>query len=135
MSRTSALLILVALAAVDAVVYTGAKSLAPWYNISWSSDTTTNNIILTIDARTSGWVGFGLAEGGGMRGADIVMASVDANGVPTFGDYYAINNEVPQQDVVNDWTLLSATEAAGVTSYCTQQLEPCTNSPLPPSHR
>lgn len=110
------LLVLAAATASDAVVYAGSKSLAPWYNISWSSDTVTKRIELTVEARTTGWVGFGLAEAGGMRGADIFMASVSSTGVATSGDYYSIGEEAPKKDVVEDWTLLSANEANGLTS-------------------
>ena len=70
------LVLLAATHVANAVVYTGSKSLAPWYNISWVSDTATERIELTVEARTTGWVGFGLAEAGGMRGADIFMVSV-----------------------------------------------------------
>jgi hypothetical protein len=79
-------------------------------------DALAGNFTLTLSAQTTGWIGFGLAEAGGMAGADILVASVDDNGVGTVGDYWASANAAPHLDTQQDWRLLSASEADGVTS-------------------
>ena len=112
--RSISLLVLGA-ASSGAVVFTGSASLESWYNISWVTDTTAARITLTVEAATSGWVGFGIAEAGGMRGSDIFIGSV-ANGVASHNDYHALDNSAPTQDERNDWTLHSATEGGGVTT-------------------
>eukprot|EP00965_Chrysotila_dentata_P172557 5694017-Pleurochrysis_carterae.AAC.1 len=55
-------------------------------------------IEISIDALTNGWVGFGLAELGGMPGADIMVASVSDDGIAQIGDYWASGYFTPQLD-------------------------------------
>ena len=52
-------------------------SITPIQGYQLNFTTTASQITVTITARTTGWVGFGLAEAGGMIGADIMMAHVD----------------------------------------------------------
>jgi hypothetical protein len=41
-----------------------------------------DEILFEVHAKTLGWVGFGISMSGGMRGADIAIGWVDANGKP-----------------------------------------------------
>lgn len=50
----------------------------------WNVTTTNKEIFFTVEAKTTGWIGFGISSGQGkMQGADIVIGWVK-NGVPYF---------------------------------------------------
>ncbi len=58
-----------------------------------------------------GWLGFGIAEAGAMKGADIVYYQ---SSIPTgVTDAYALDFVAPTRDENQDWTLLSASSEAG----------------------
>ena len=63
---------LLGLSVAGAAAFTGHVDPFPGYSMDYTTNAT--HIQLTITAQTSGWVGFGLAEAGGMIGADIMMA-------------------------------------------------------------
>ncbi|KAK3267095.1 hypothetical protein CYMTET_24326 [Cymbomonas tetramitiformis] len=73
---------------------------------------------LALRVRTSGWIGFGIAEpgGGGMKGADIVTGFVDAEGVGKINDMYAINNGQPYPDSCENWELIRAEKIGDTTT-------------------
>ena len=98
----------VAMAAANTV------EVMPGYSLEW--DITGQTLQVTISAATTGWVGFGLASSGGMYGADMLIASVDASGTGSIGDYWARGEMTPSLDEQQDWTLHSATEVGGVTT-------------------
>lgn len=83
------------------------------WSMSWAiKDNTT--IYISVHAKTSGWVGLGIVEAAGMRGADIMMGHV-ADGKGIVGDYYATSNAKPTKDGCQDWTIHFAEEAGGYT--------------------
>ena len=60
-------------------------------------------------AANSGWVGFGFNPAfPSMRGADFVICrDHKADGTVTAADYYALGNQAPTLDNVQDWTVLA----------------------------
>jgi dopamine beta-monooxygenase len=58
-----------------------------------------------------GWIGFGLTEAGGMKGADIVYYQSSAPSVVT--DAYALDFVTPVRDDNQDWTLLTSSSDGG----------------------
>jgi len=86
------------------------------YDIFWNINADT--IELALRVKTTGWVGFGIGEQttGGMGGADIVTVQVWPNGTAAAVDRFSLGNEVPLADTCQDWTLVSASEANGVTT-------------------
>uniref|UniRef100_A0A7S4F182 DOMON domain-containing protein n=1 Tax=Chrysotila carterae TaxID=13221 RepID=A0A7S4F182_CHRCT len=94
----------------------GSVVIFPGYNLSWVVRMAEGEIEISIDALTNGWVGFGLAELGGMPGADIMVASVSDDGIAQIGDYWASGYFTPQLDESQDWTLVSASQSDSVTS-------------------
>lgn len=72
--------------------------------IHWSIDTTSETIRLAVAARAKGWVGFGIAEGGGMPGSDVVLFTMsDANLVDA---HVGRDNGMPLTDLCQNWELL-----------------------------
>jgi hypothetical protein len=67
-----------------------------------------------IQVTATGWVGFGIAETGGMKGADIVYYETSTNQLT---DAYALEFAFPQRDEQQDWMLLSAEVKGGKLSF------------------
>jgi hypothetical protein len=65
---------------------------------------------VAVAARAKGWVGFGIAESGGMKGADsvIFMAADDA-----LIDSYILEERLPIPDDCQSWTLLNSQTDGG----------------------
>ena len=61
------------------------------------------NIYLAIAARAVGWAGFGLAETGGMKGADMVIFET-ANPMQ-IRDAHVLDTRFPIDDICQDWIL------------------------------
>ena len=75
------------------------------FAVHWKVDD--ENIYLAVAARAVGWVGFGLAETGGMKGADMVIFET-AN--PTqIRDAHVLDERFPIDDVCQDWILRDST--------------------------
>ena len=55
-------------------------------------------------------MGFGFAEAGGMKGADIVTFEAGSN---LLTDRYALKNAAPVEDSCQDWTLISSKSESG----------------------
>lgn len=71
----------------------------------WNIDD--SRINLAIAVRASGWVGFGLAEAGGMLGADMVLYEASTSGLT---DAHVLEDRVmPLTDDCQDWVLKGAT--------------------------
>eukprot|EP00937_MAST-01D_sp_MAST-1D-sp2_P004180 g4180.t1 len=86
----------------------------PSYDFYWV--TRPDTLFVALDAPTTGWVGLGIGEAGGMRGADIMIGSVhDTTGVATVGDFHGTQNGVPVKDGCQDWTIHHGEQADGRT--------------------
>jgi len=103
------------------LAYSGSITPFAGYDLNFTTDAT--HLRVTITAATTGWVGFGIAEAGGMIGADIMMAHVaDDTGVGEIGDYWSEQNAAPTLDASQDWSLLSASQVGGVTTVRAERL-------------
>ena len=70
--------------------------------LHWS--TNESHVQLAVACKATGWVGFGLAEAGGMRGADIVLYSAATD---VLVDSYVLDELVyPMPDDCQSWTLV-----------------------------
>jgi len=88
--------------------------------LTWESDDEEFCVTMSNakDVEDSGWVGFGLAEpsSGGMKGADIVVASVDSSGAWTVGDYFVEDEQAsPTVDCKQNWRIRSTAFSARVS--------------------
>jgi len=90
--------------------------MAGKYDVFWNVKGSMIEIALRV--QTAGWIGFGLGERttGGMGGSDIATVSVWPNGTSEITDRYAVGNAFPKADTCQDWKLVSASEANGVTT-------------------
>jgi len=68
----------------------------------------------SVTTRGSGWAAFGFGRDQFMPETDVFMAGV-GNGLAYSQDAFALQRAAPRRDASQDVTLLSATEAAGVT--------------------
>ncbi|XP_078364957.1 DBH-like monooxygenase protein 1 [Oculina patagonica] len=82
----------------------------------WNVSTANKEIYFTVEAQTTGWVGFGISSGQGkMKGADIVIGWVK-DGKPYFKDRHdAVGHVMPQIDSQQDYKLISLVEDGGKT--------------------
>lgn len=71
--------------------------------IHWTIDDESSRILLAVAARAEGWVGFGLAEAGGMRGADMILFETEEGG--RLVDSHVLSEPVPLEDDCQSWTL------------------------------
>lgn len=78
--------------------------------IHWQIDQDASKIRLAVAARATGWVGFGIAEAGGMPGSDIVYYTAATH---TITDAYADAYLAPKVDVTQDWTLVHSQTEGG----------------------
>jgi len=88
------------------------------FTICWRVDLTTSTMYLGIQAKTTGYVSFGIPEASSttMAGSDMVVASVAGSSVSA-RDYYATKTgSRPTEDVCNDWTALGGSEVSNVTT-------------------
>lgn len=51
------------------------------YSVSWFPNMETSTVRFILTVRTLGFVGFGISEGGGMFGADIVIGGQNGNDI------------------------------------------------------
>jgi hypothetical protein len=80
------------------------------YQVSWEVNLETELVTFNVVAQTTGFVGFGISNSGGMAGADIVIGGVWPNGTAYFKDYHGLGSFDPALDISQDWNLLSLTE-------------------------
>ena len=90
-----------------------ASATAFDWTATWGHDHST--FAIAVEAHTTGWVGFGISEAAGMRGADIMMGFVDEEGAAHVNDYYSIDNATPLLDGCQDWTVHYGEEKEGWT--------------------
>ncbi|XP_073254240.1 DBH-like monooxygenase protein 1 homolog [Porites lutea] len=82
----------------------------------WNVDTAKKEIFFTVEAKTTGWVGFGISSGQGkMEGADIVIGWVK-DGQTYFKDRHADGRVMPNIDSQQDYELISLKEDNGKTT-------------------
>ena len=77
-----------------------------------------DEIEIQVTAPTTGWVGFGLSESGGMIGGDQLVVIVDdVTGDVTWDDHNSIIEAQPIVDDCNDWTVLNACQGSSETIF------------------
>ena len=92
-------------------------SSLPGYLIEWTI--TGDEIELRLTAPTTGWVGFGISESGGMIGGDEFVAHVDdTTGAVVSNDYHSTVQDFstpPVLDTCNDWVVVSGMQTTQKT--------------------
>ncbi|CAL8093006.1 unnamed protein product [Orchesella dallaii] len=82
--------------------------------IKWKNSLVNENgerwVTMEVFATTMGYVGVGLSPHGGMAGGDIAIGWIDSEGRPHLKDFYAIANDVPILDPIQNYELLGAYE-------------------------
>jgi len=63
-------------------------------------------IFMAVAIGTSGWLGVGISESGGMKGADMFIFNAKSNELI---DAYSTDYKKPEDDVCQDWKLIQAT--------------------------
>ena len=70
--------------------------------VYWNVNDALIDVFVASDAK--GWIGFGISDAGGMRGADMVIYETETDSI---GDYYSMDYVRPQlDDCGNSWTQL-----------------------------
>ena len=88
--------------------------------VHWTIDDDASSIRLAVAVQATGWVGFGLAEAGGMRGSDIVLFEAATNSIT---DAYAVEYTAPQaENDSQDWTLLHSQVEDGFIIFEAERL-------------
>jgi len=77
----------------------------PDFSFGWRVDESAGSITVRLQANTSGWVGFGLAEAGGMAGADILIGWIDSDGEAHISDRWSAGEGLPEEDTCQSWAL------------------------------
>ena len=86
------------------------------YNLYYAVDTANQHITFAVEATTTGWIGLGIAEAAGMKGADIMMGHVAQDGKAVVGDYHSVLvGGIPNKDGCQDWSALYGEEKDGKT--------------------
>jgi len=82
----------------------------------WNVSTESKEINFTVEAKTTGWIGFGISSGQGkMKEADIVIGWVK-DGKAYFKDRHADGYVMPAVDSQQNYHLISLTEDSGKTA-------------------
>eukprot|EP00980_Cylindrotheca_fusiformis_P011682 scaffold2770_cov104-Cylindrotheca_fusiformis.AAC.3 len=76
-----------------------------WTILSSMEEGEMDTIDLALVVRARGWVGFGIAEAGGMAGADVLLYNVASEEVQ---DAYFMNDRIPRVDDCQDWKLVKS---------------------------
>lgn len=85
----------------------GSDPSAPEDGVAVHWDVDGDYVNIAVAARATGWVGFGIAEAGGMLGADMVL--ITAAKPNELVDAYTDDNRIPQVDECsNDWELVDS---------------------------
>lgn len=74
-------------------------------HVHWKIDTD-SNLHVAVATNATGWVGFGIAEAGGMPGSDIVVFTAADNSLT---DMHALAYATPIVDTCQDWDLVNST--------------------------
>ena len=76
-------------------------------------------LTLSVEAPATGWVGFGIAESGAMKGADIVYFEAASSNLV---DAFAIDYAKPQPDACQDWYLLTGESDGSMIRFTAQRV-------------
>ena len=87
--------------------------LDPNYQLHWMFNET--HIMFETVVNTTGYVGLGISESANMFPADVAVMGV-AHGKPYIYDGHTLGHSPPVLDKQQDWFLISAAEANGVTT-------------------
>lgn len=93
-----------------------ATTLSPAPAYSLTFQVCGSSLVGSVTAMATGWAAFGFGRDQLMPETDVFMAGV-SGGVAYSQDAFAFMRSPPVRDLSQDVTLLSATEANGVTSY------------------
>ena len=77
----------------------------------WSIDNESNTIRIAVAAKATGWLGFGLAEAGGMPGSDVVLYT--SNDQKLIDAHVGASSAMPQRDECQNWDLIKSTSKDG----------------------
>jgi DOMON domain/Copper type II ascorbate-dependent monooxygenase, N-terminal domain len=77
--------------------------------VHWKVDD--ENVYIAVAARATGWVGFGLAETGGMKGADMVIFETANPG--QLRDAHVLDELLPITDECQDWVFVNSRSEGG----------------------
>jgi hypothetical protein len=77
--------------------------------VHWSIEG--DSIFLAVAARATGWLGFGLSENGGMKGADVILFT--AKNPDELVDSYILEERSPITDDFQNWSLLDSHTEGG----------------------
>jgi hypothetical protein len=72
--------------------------------LHWKTNAT--HIQIAVAARATGWIGFGLSENGGMRGADMVLFAGDGENYK-LTDAHVLQDLYPIEDECQNWELVN----------------------------
>ncbi|PFX12052.1 DBH-like monooxygenase protein 2-like, partial [Stylophora pistillata] len=88
------------------------------YNVSYYYNAATDKLEFMVQVRTTGWVGFGVAEVAPnmMKYYDVAIGGVSDNGTSYFQDYLTVGRMQPRLDTQQDWMLMNANEENNVTT-------------------
>ena len=79
-----------------------------------------------------GWVGFGISDNGGMKGADIAILQKDSNGAFFVEDHFATGYFQPNLDKIQNVALLNASQGNGITTFTFKRfLNSCDKDEVP----
>lgn len=96
--------------------YPHSASPMDGYQFFWK-DITGDSIEVALQVETTGWVGLGIADVGGMKGADIVNAAVLSTGEVVVEDRYSFDTAMPFLDECDShWVIVAGSEVEGVTT-------------------
>jgi hypothetical protein len=104
------------------MVITSNQTLKPFnddtYVFTWNIDETMELINITLDCKTTGWVGFGLSDTGMMPGSDLTICYVSSQSIATCVDGYAQGYSFAKDDAIggtNDITNVKGSVSNGRT--------------------
>ena len=85
--------------------------------VHWRINPTNERLHLAVAARTTGWLGFGFSETGGMQGSDVfyVQAMDDQSNTLDIMDAHVLEVRQPVVDVCQDWIWENSDATARLT--------------------
>jgi DOMON domain/Copper type II ascorbate-dependent monooxygenase, N-terminal domain len=89
------------------VCYNATSGADPTQGVALHWKVDDENLYLAVTARATGWVAFGLAEAGGMKGSDIVIFEVANPGI--LRDAHVLDVLLPIDDDCQDWVFKKST--------------------------
>lgn len=106
-------------------VYVNSLELQPnMYYMFWNY--TSTDVLIELQVKTTGWIGFGLSPNGGMDGSDVIVAWLDkTSGKANFTDRH-INGRRVLVDQVQNWFPILVTSRDGyVVAKFTRKVKIC----------